>query len=201
MENTKKNYLVWLLMVVIVILLGLVAYLGYNLYSKKDNTIVNTNDSVNSDKQGQMTTTTSTAKRTTKINIQVPKELESSIIEEFNDVANKAKYYLVTIKVDSDGDIYPATKHEIYDINFKKIATIPELKTSHIWNLDGTSILGNNVSSTAELLNNKIFSLARSTNNICDFVEYETYLENGKVKQNIIKSFADRTVSVSGEKC
>jgi len=49
MESKKNNSLVGALVFVIIVLLGLVGYLGYNLYAKKDlsNNEVNTNEPAN----------------------------------------------------------------------------------------------------------------------------------------------------------
>jgi hypothetical protein len=70
-----------------------------------------------------------------------------------------------------------------------------------IWLKNGSKILSSK-NINAELKNNKIYSLAwENYGNSCDFVEYETYMENGQVKQNKVKIFKDTEVDGAGEKC
>ena len=196
-EVKNKNGLVWVLVVIIILLIGVVAYFGYLVYQQKDNN-VKTPVIDNSEVLPSSSTTTTT---TTKSIVPKPSELDSYTLEEFKDVETNATYYLASKKVSNNGDIYDPTEHIIYDANYKKIETIPELRNSHIWHKSGESILNGGKEITAELRGNKIYSLANDSNNQCDFVEYEIYVANGNVVKNIINNYADGTVEVSGEKC
>lgn len=171
--------------IVIVMLLFIIGVLLYKDYMKNNNNEIQSN-----------TQNTTTAPLN---NVIIPEELKNADILEFKDISTNNTYYLVTISFDSGGDIYLATKHEIYDPKYNKIGTIPELTNSHIWNSDGSSLLSGEVSVTAELFNNKIYSLA---GNVCgDLYKYESYIENGKLVSNAIETYNESELQISGEKC
>lgn len=122
---------------------------------------------------------------------------EMLTVTKFNDVSNNGSYfYLVELKVNGTGDAYTNTKHYIYSTAFNKLYTIPELESSHIWYKNGNSILSSKTI-TAELNNNKIYSL---THNDGKYYEYESYIENGKFVSNNIKTFNTNDLEISGEK-
>lgn len=181
----NKNGLVWFLIIIIIILLGVILYLC------KDKLMPN-----------NVTTTNSSTTTTTTKSLEKPAELNNAVIEVFYDIATNQKYFLAEFVEEANGDIYNPTVHIIYDINYKKIATIPELYTSHIWNKNGESIfgVGSEKNITAQLIGNKIYSLAKSSDNGYDFVQYESYIENGELKQQIVKTISAEDVNISGEK-
>lgn len=200
MENSKsKNVIIGVLIVIILLLLSAV---GYLIFEK------NTNLNQNDESENSTTTTTTTTTNNSSLDDEdedydyVDEELDinDAVIEEFYDIATKQKYYLATFTLESDGDIYDATVHIIYDVNYKKIATIPELSSSHIWKENGESIfgVGTAINVTAHLMNNKIYSL---DDDECDFIEYESYIENGVFKSNVIKNISSNEVNISGMKC
>lgn len=187
----KKNGIVWVLVTIIIILLGVILYLGRDKIMSNNKPIA------------EQTTTTTTIQPTTTKKIEKPAELNNATIEEFYDVITNQKYYLAQFVDEANGDIYDPTRHIIYDSNYKKITTIPELYTSHIWSKNGKSIFGAGVeiNVTAKIIDNKIYSLANNPNEACSFVQYESYIENGELKQKIVKTISDAEVNISGEKC
>ena len=197
MEEGKSNKGTKAILIgIIIILLLVIVYLlfGKNYISNyiKPNNDTNTNTNVETNNNTPTVTP-----------VEKPAELNNATIEEFYDTVTNQKYYLATFVLESDGDIYDATKHVIYDSNYKEVAIIPELSTSHVWTKGGESMFGagNPITLTAILNSNKIYSIAKDPNSQCDFVEYESYIENGELKQSIIKNIKDTEVNISGEQC
>lgn len=134
-------------------------------------------------------------------------EILDSNTQVFYDTVTNQKYYLVTAKTESNGDIYDVTSHTILDKDKNKFADVPEVKTSHLWNINGKSLLDDEeeISTTAILKGNKIYSLDNNPNDECGFVKYEIYIENGILKKEIVSEYSDADINVnikvSGEHC
>jgi len=283
MESKKNNSLVGVLVFVIIVLLGLVGYLGYNLYAKKglSNNEVNTNEPANNNVHEESTTKVSNSEikvetlegentelskiindyigaldktvlekqyNITKVAHVVAGEMRDEMVYDiiieyyvgtkkidiksefyevladtiknyssnselleflkvnfdfttFKDLKNSNMYFLISSSYIGNGYAVGGTNTSvIFDSNFNKIGVVNAMISSSIWNKDGSSILsqrGINI----EIINNKIYSLAHDPSSPCDFVEYETYIENGNLKQNKIKMFLDTEVDGAGEKC
>ena len=122
-------------------------------------------------------------------------------IEKFSDLVNNDYYYLFGTSNFGNGVVISKTNtFNILNSAFNKIGNINAMTMSNIWYKNGNSILSNK-EINVELKNNKIYSLGWKNYNACEYGEYETYIENGQIKENIIQEFEYNEIVVTGEKC